>query len=241
MPGVVQPNAYKEVVVTSLVSGRVTQVNADLGDAGCRTAAARHNLQSRARRCPDRRSSRRARSRLHISSDRHGRSDSRRSAPPHDRSSRSTRRNAPSWMPPWKSHARGSRCSAFRKSERSVSPDHRTLSQPPPIRAPLAGGGHPPRRERRAEHRSRRCRSSRSSTSRRCGLSPISTSATSRKVRVGSPATITSASYPGMTLRGRVSYIDPQVQPETRTAKLRVEVAESSAEGCGSACTSTRT
>ena len=48
------------------------------------------------------------------------------------------------------------------------------------------------------------------------------------KVRVGSPATITSTSYPGMTLRGRVSYIDPQVQPETRTAKLRVEVPNQS-------------
>ena len=44
------------------------------------------------------------------------------------------------------------------------------------------------------------------------------------KVRVGSPASITSASYPGMAVRGRVSYIDPQVKPETRTARLRVEV-----------------
>ena len=44
------------------------------------------------------------------------------------------------------------------------------------------------------------------------------------RVQVGSPATITSAAYPGVALRGRVSYIDPQVQPETRTAKLRVEV-----------------
>lgn len=44
------------------------------------------------------------------------------------------------------------------------------------------------------------------------------------KVREGSAVTITSASYPGETLRGRVSYIDPQVQQETRTAKLRVEV-----------------
>jgi cobalt-zinc-cadmium efflux system membrane fusion protein len=44
------------------------------------------------------------------------------------------------------------------------------------------------------------------------------------RVRVGSPATITSAAYPGVALRGRVSYIDPQVQQETRTAKLRVEV-----------------
>ena len=44
------------------------------------------------------------------------------------------------------------------------------------------------------------------------------------KVRVGSPATITAGAYPGLTLRGRVSYIDPQVQQETRTAKLRVEI-----------------
>ena len=44
------------------------------------------------------------------------------------------------------------------------------------------------------------------------------------KVRVGSPATITSGAYPELTLHGRVNYIDPQVQPETRTARLRVEV-----------------
>jgi RND family efflux transporter MFP subunit len=50
------------------------------------------------------------------------------------------------------------------------------------------------------------------------------------KVRVGSPATITSGAYPGLTLRGRVSYIDPQVQPETRTAKLRVEVPNSAGQ-----------
>jgi cobalt-zinc-cadmium efflux system membrane fusion protein len=50
------------------------------------------------------------------------------------------------------------------------------------------------------------------------------------KVRVGSPATVTSAAYPGLTLRGRVSYIDPQVQQETRTAKLRVEVPNPAAQ-----------
>jgi RND family efflux transporter MFP subunit len=44
------------------------------------------------------------------------------------------------------------------------------------------------------------------------------------KVREGNAATVPSASYPGVTLRGRVGYIDPQVQQETRTAKLRVEV-----------------
>ena len=44
------------------------------------------------------------------------------------------------------------------------------------------------------------------------------------KVRVGSQASISSTSYPDLTLRGRVSYIDPQVRAETRTAQLRIEV-----------------
>jgi len=44
-------------------------------------------------------------------------------------------------------------------------------------------------------------------------------------VRVGSEAAITTPAYPGLTLRGRVTYIDPRVDPQTRTAKVRVEVA----------------
>ena len=43
-------------------------------------------------------------------------------------------------------------------------------------------------------------------------------------VREGSEATITTPAYPDLTLRGRVSYIDPRVDPQTRTAKARVEV-----------------
>jgi len=43
-------------------------------------------------------------------------------------------------------------------------------------------------------------------------------------VRVGSEATATTAAYPGSVFRGRVSYIDPRVDPQTRTAKVRVEV-----------------
>ena len=45
------------------------------------------------------------------------------------------------------------------------------------------------------------------------------------RVRVGSNATMTTTAYPGLSRRGRVRYIDPQVNPETRTAKIRVEVA----------------
>ena len=50
------------------------------------------------------------------------------------------------------------------------------------------------------------------------------------RVRVGSAATITTRAYPDLALRGRASYIDPQVNTETRTAKVRIEVSNSKNE-----------
>jgi len=44
-------------------------------------------------------------------------------------------------------------------------------------------------------------------------------------VRVGSPLRMTVPAYPGLELRGTVSYIDPQVNRETRTARVRAEMA----------------
>ena len=44
------------------------------------------------------------------------------------------------------------------------------------------------------------------------------------RVRTGTPATVTTDAYPGVTLPGRVGYIDPQLNTETRTARARVEV-----------------
>ena len=44
------------------------------------------------------------------------------------------------------------------------------------------------------------------------------------RVRVGTDAAVTTSAYPDLRLRGRVSYIDPQVSTQTRTAKVRVEV-----------------
>jgi cobalt-zinc-cadmium efflux system membrane fusion protein len=44
------------------------------------------------------------------------------------------------------------------------------------------------------------------------------------RVRVGSEATLTTPAYPELRLQGRVSYIDPRVDPQTRTAKVRVEI-----------------
>ncbi len=43
-------------------------------------------------------------------------------------------------------------------------------------------------------------------------------------VRIGSQAVITTPAYPGRQYRGSVDYIDPQVDSETRTAKVRVAV-----------------
>jgi RND family efflux transporter MFP subunit len=43
------------------------------------------------------------------------------------------------------------------------------------------------------------------------------------KVRPGDPATVTVDAYPGMNFDGRVDFIQPQIDPMTRTAKVRCE------------------
>jgi RND family efflux transporter MFP subunit len=44
------------------------------------------------------------------------------------------------------------------------------------------------------------------------------------RVTVGDAATVSTAPYPDLRLEGRVSYIDPSVNAQTRTARVRVEV-----------------
>jgi RND family efflux transporter MFP subunit len=44
-------------------------------------------------------------------------------------------------------------------------------------------------------------------------------------VRVGSAANVTAPAYPGKVWKGHVTYIQPQVDPNTRTAQARIEVA----------------
>jgi cobalt-zinc-cadmium efflux system membrane fusion protein len=44
-------------------------------------------------------------------------------------------------------------------------------------------------------------------------------------VRVGSGANVNSDAYPGRVFRGRVSYVDPKIDPATRTAQVRIELA----------------
>jgi membrane fusion protein, heavy metal efflux system len=44
------------------------------------------------------------------------------------------------------------------------------------------------------------------------------------RVSIGTPATVTTTAFPDQKIVGKVAYIDPQVRPETRTARMRVEV-----------------
>lgn len=44
-------------------------------------------------------------------------------------------------------------------------------------------------------------------------------------IRVGSGANIASDTYPGRVFRGRVSYVDPTLDPATRTGQVRIELA----------------
>ena len=44
------------------------------------------------------------------------------------------------------------------------------------------------------------------------------------QVRIGSPVVVTTSAYPGVVGEGKVSYIDPAISPQTRTARVRVEV-----------------
>ncbi len=45
------------------------------------------------------------------------------------------------------------------------------------------------------------------------------------KISLGSGASITSDAFPGRVFRGPVSYVDPKVNPQTRTAQARIELA----------------
>lgn len=45
------------------------------------------------------------------------------------------------------------------------------------------------------------------------------------QIKVGSGASITSEAYPGRVFRGQVSYVDPTLDPATRTAQVRIELA----------------
>lgn len=222
MPGVVQPNAYKEVAVTSLVSGRVTQVHVELGtrvsaqeplatiyspelaDAQTAFIAARAEQTAHAQRVI--------------------------------RTQRLTAIGAATRADLEAHEAERAKVDAEVEIARARLvllgiPEERTQRLTGPqdvvtttaVRAPFAGVV-----TRRAANAGLNIDPS-TPLFTIVDLSTVWVLADLYErdfasVRVGSAATVTSPAYPELTIRGRVNYIDPQIQPETRTAKLRVEV-----------------
>lgn len=50
------------------------------------------------------------------------------------------------------------------------------------------------------------------------------------RVRVGASARVTTPAYPDRAVDGRISYVDPQLNAETRTVKIRIEVPNARGE-----------
>jgi cobalt-zinc-cadmium efflux system membrane fusion protein len=228
LPGVVQPNAYKEVAVTSLVSGRITQVHADLGarvmaqdplatvyspelaEAQTKFIAARAEQLTHQQR--------------------------------QTRTQRLTAIGAASREELEMHEAERARVDAEVEIARARLallgiPEERTQRLAGPqdvvttiaVRSPLAGV---------VTQRVANVGLNIDPATPLFTVVDLSTvwviadlyERDFARVGVGSAAIVTTGAYPGVSIGGRVSYIDPQMQQETRTAKLRIEVPNGSGQ-----------
>lgn len=221
-PAVVEPNAYKQVVVTPLLSGRITQVTADLGqhvqrgrtiaqifspelaESQTRYISARAELEAHEREL--------ARTEKLVQIGAASRQELERIHAGH------TARRADV-------QSAASRLQLLGLSAKAIEglgpgkPVDATISVPAPISGVVT--------ERAANVGLNVDQSTKLFTI--VDLSSVWVLADVyekdfARVRIGTPATITTAGYPELVLQGRVSYIDQQVSAETRTAKVRIEV-----------------
>ena len=221
LPGVVEPNAYRQVAVTSLVSGRVTRVSPQLGEHVARGQSMAQVYSPELAEAQTRYIS--ARARLDA----------------HERELQRTEKlvtiGAASRQELERIHAEHAAQTAEVQSTRSRlellgvpaaaldgNPAERSLDATISVPAPISGIVT----ERFANVGLNVDQAAKLFTV--VDLSSVWVIADLyekdfSRVRVGSATTITTAAYPGLALLGRVSYIDPQVSAETRTAKVRVE------------------
>ena len=228
LPGVVEPNAYRQVVVTPLVAGRVTKVGPALGDR-VRRGETLAEIYSPA---------------LAEAQTRYVSAQAMLDA--HDRELQRTQKlveiGAASRQELEKIHAEHAAQTAAVQSARSklellglsasalekMAPGHNvsaTISVPAPIDGVVT--------ERGANVGLNADQATKLFTV--LDLSTVWVVANLYEkdfpqVGVGTEAAITTSARPDLTLRGRVSYIDPQVSADTRTAKVRIEVPNPSAE-----------
>jgi cobalt-zinc-cadmium efflux system membrane fusion protein len=222
LPGVIEPNAYRQVAVTPLVSGRVTKVGPALGDRVRRGQTLAEIYSPALAEAQTR----------YVSA--HAMLDA------HDRELQRTQKlveiGAASRQELEKIHAEHAAQTAAVQSARSqlellgvstsalekMAPDGNvsaTINVPAPIDGVVT--------ERGANVGLNADQATKLFTV--VDLSTVWVVANLyekdfSRVRVGTEAAITTSARPELTLRGRVSYIDPQVSADTRTAKVRIEV-----------------
>ena len=228
LPGVIEPNAYRQVVVTPLVAGRVTKIGPALGDR-VRRGQALAEIYSPA---------------LAEAQARYVSAQAMLDA--HDRELQRTQKlveiGAASQQELERIHAEHAAQTAAVQSARSqlellgvsssalenMAPGH-NVSATTTVPAPIDGV---------VTERGANVGLNVDTATRLFTVVDLSTvwvvadlyEKDSSRVHVGNEAAITTSARPDLTLRGRVSYIDPQVSADTRTAKVRIEVPNAGGE-----------
>ena len=228
LPGVVEPNSYRQVVVTPLVAGRLTKVGPALGERVRRGQTLAEIYSPALAEAQTRYVSAQA------------------ILDAHDRELQRTQKlveiGAASRQELEKIHAEHAAQTAAVQSARSqlellgvstsalekMAPDHNvsaTISVPAPIDGVIT--------ERGANVGLNADQATKLFTVLDLSTVWVVASLYEKdfpRVRVGTEAAITTSARPDLTLRGRVSYIDPQVSADTRTAKVRIEVPNPSGD-----------
>jgi membrane fusion protein, heavy metal efflux system len=228
LPGVVEPNAYRQVVVTPLVAGRVTKVGPALGDRVRRGQTLAEIYSPTLAEARTRYVS--AQAMLEA----------------HDRELQRTQKlveiGAASRQELEKIHAEHAAQTAAVQSARSqlellgvsastlatMVPDH-SVSATTTVPAPIDGV---------VTERGANVGLNVDTATKLFTVVDLSTvwvvadlyEKDFPRVQVGTEAAITTSARPDLTVRGRVSYVDPQVSADTRTAKVRIEVPNAGGE-----------
>jgi cobalt-zinc-cadmium efflux system membrane fusion protein len=228
LPGVVEPNAYRQVVVTPLVAGRVTKVGPALGDR-VRRGQTMAEIYSPA---------------LAEAQTRYVSAQAMLDA--HDRELQRTRKlveiGAASRQELEKTHAEHAAQTAAVQSARSqlelLGVSASTLDNMTSARGVSATANVPAPIDGVVTERGANVGLNVDPATQLFTVVDLSTvwivanlyEKDFPRVRVGSEAAITTSARRDSMLRGRVSYIDPQVSADTRTAKVRIEVPNTGGE-----------
>jgi cobalt-zinc-cadmium efflux system membrane fusion protein len=228
LPGVVEPNAYRQVVVTPLVAGRVTKIGPALGDL-VRRGQTLAEIYSPA---------------LAEAQTRYVSAQAMLDA--HDRELQRTRKlveiGAASRQELEKIHAEHAAQTAAVQSARSqlelLGVSASAVEKMVPGRSASATTNVPAPIEGVVTERGANVGLNVDTATKLFTVVDLSTvwvvadlyEKDFARVRVGAEAAITTSARPDLTLRGRISYIDPQVSADTRTAKVRIEVPNTGGE-----------